>query len=198
MSRPLRAITLAALALAAPAWGEDEATKEADDCLTCHDDAELKLELGNGESVSLDVKREHLARSLHADLKCTECHPGLDEVPHAERQYANAAEFRAGFHDACKQCHFDKYTQTFDGVHFKKARSGPREPAAAGKSKPRLPTCIDCHGAHQIGAAGRPRSRVSDTCAHCHEAIYKTYAASVHGKALVESANQDVPVCTDW
>jgi hypothetical protein len=42
-----------------------------------------------------------------------------------------------------------------------------------------------------------PRSRISQTCAKCHQPVYQTYARSVHGQALVEAENRDVPVCTD-
>jgi len=56
---------------------------------------------------------------------------------------------------------------------------------------------VECHGAHAIVAPGRPRSAISHTCASCHKGISDVYVRSVHGKALVETENADVPVCTD-
>ena len=38
---------------------------------------------------------------------------------------------------------------------------------------------------------------MSRSCAACHTDVYKTYARSVHGRALVEDDNQDVPACAD-
>ena len=31
------------------------------------------------------------------------------------------------------------------------------------------PTCVDCHGAHDVTPPNQPRSRISQTCAACHE-----------------------------
>jgi predicted CXXCH cytochrome family protein len=58
------------------------------------------------------------------------------------------------------------------------------------------PGCIDCHGAHDVAPAGKPRTRISETCAACHPDVADTYMKSVHGKALAEG-NPDVPVCID-
>jgi Zn-finger protein len=38
---------------------------------------------------------------------------------------------------------------------------------------------------------------MSRSCAACHTDVYQTYAKSVHGRALVEDDNQDVPACAD-
>jgi predicted CXXCH cytochrome family protein len=58
------------------------------------------------------------------------------------------------------------------------------------------PACVDCHGAHDVLPASKPRTRISDTCAGCHPDVADTYLGSVHGKAL-PSGNADVPVCVD-
>lgn len=39
--------------------------------------------------------------------------------------------------------------------------------------------------------------QVPQTCARCHSAIYDTYKNSVHGAALTQSGNHDVPTCID-
>jgi predicted CXXCH cytochrome family protein len=57
--------------------------------------------------------------------------------------------------------------------------------------------CTDCHGAHYIQPPDEPRSQVSTTCSNCHTDIYTQYKDSVHGAALIEEDNPDVPVCTD-
>ncbi|HLA77286.1 MAG TPA: hypothetical protein VJU18_06890, partial [Vicinamibacteria bacterium] len=71
-------------------------------CLSCHADRELHLKLESGETRSLQVSGEDLARSVHAKLRCTDCHAGMEDVPHPERHYKNASQFKAGFRDVCK------------------------------------------------------------------------------------------------
>jgi predicted CXXCH cytochrome family protein len=110
----------------------------------------------------------------------------MDEIPHPERNIKTASEFHAGFRDACKTCHFDKYALSLDGVHFKQRAQGNEG----------APMCVDCHGAHDVLPASKPRTRISDTCAGCHPDVADTYLASVHGKAMA-AGNPDVPVCTD-
>jgi predicted CXXCH cytochrome family protein len=56
---------------------------------------------------------------------------------------------------------------------------------------------VDCHGAHAVTRPNQPRSRISQTCAACHQGVSATYAKSVHGRALNEEKNADVPTCTD-
>ena len=173
---------------APPSPAPESPTEEADTCLGCHGDPDLSLSLPDGAKVSLTVKPDDLAHSVHGgSLRCTDCHTGMGEVPHPERPYRSLAEFRAGFREVCKSCHFENYTKLIDGVHY----------SLLPKGSPHAPSCIDCHGSHAVARAGQPRSTISRTCARCHSEISDTYASSVHGRALLESNNPDVPVCTD-
>jgi predicted CXXCH cytochrome family protein len=178
---------LAALALVpAAARGQETAAQEAETCLGCHSDPELSVTFTGGGSRSLAVDPQALAHSVHgAKLRCTDCHPGMQEVPHPERTFKDQAAFRGAFTETCKRCHFDKYTKLLDGVHYRLLPKGE------------APSCVDCHGAHDVSAPGAPRTRVSETCANCHADVGETYAASVHGKALAAGHGEDVPVCTD-
>ena len=183
----LTAALLLTLAWPALAQDTDPAAEEAETCLACHSDASLTVTFGDGQSHALAVDPAHLAKSVHGgNLKCTDCHAGMDEIPHPERQFKNLADFRASFADACKSCHFDNYTQSLDGVHHAVLAGGDA----------RAPSCADCHGAHDIAPAGKPRAAISKTCARCHADINDVYAKSVHGTSLV-AGNDDVPVCTD-
>lgn len=177
----------AALALGSGAVRAQETTaEEIETCLSCHSDPALALKFADGSSHPLLVDPQALAHSVHgARLRCTDCHPGMQEVPHPERTFKDAAAFRAAFTETCKRCHFDKYTKLVDGVHYRRLPKGD------------APTCIDCHGAHDVSPPGTPRTRVSETCAACHSDVGEAYAASVHGKALAQGHGADVPVCTD-
>ncbi len=65
--------------------------------------------------------------------------------------------------------------------------------------------CTDCHSS--IATYPHPERGISsqrdyniaqsEICSKCHQNISQMYAASVHGKAVIEEANYDVPVCTD-
>ena len=173
--------------LQAPPAGSG-AVAEVEECLACHGDPQMALDLPSGERRSLYVDRRALEGSVHGrDVRCTDCHPGMGEVPHPARPYRNAAEFRAGFREACKSCHFENYREAFDSVHQRSLARGDVH----------APSCVECHGSHGVAPPAQPRSAISRTCAACHEGVVRTYAQSVHGRALMEEENADVPVCTD-
>jgi predicted CXXCH cytochrome family protein len=54
--------------------------------------------------------------------------------------------------------------------------------------------CADCHNTHYAESAAE-RAEVPDLCARCHSEIAAQYKDSVHGEALLDEANPDVPNC---
>jgi predicted CXXCH cytochrome family protein len=157
-------------------------------CLGCHGDKELSVALPSGEKRSLYIDQEAYTRSVHGDkLGCADCHPGMTEVPHPARPFKTLRDFTIAYYEACKRCHFANYTKTLDSVHYSRIAQGD----------PRAPLCVDCHTAHAVTRPDVPRSRISQTCANCHREVSAAYATSVHGRALLEEENRDVPVCTD-
>ncbi len=73
--------------------------------------------------------------------------------------------------------------------------------AALARGNAKAPTCIDCHGAHDMrygfdSASKVNKMRVEQVCARCHEVQSREYDASVHGVAI-RKGNQDAPACTD-
>lgn len=189
MTRPIHAPMILVLLLAgAPLLGADAARDEVDTCLGCHGDKSLEKKLPSGEVKSLFVDRAVFEKSVHgAKLGCTGCHPGYQEIPHPDRPAKDLAAFTASFRETCKSCHFANYTKALDSVHF----------AALSAGNTAAPFCVDCHGAHDVTKPNEPRTKISDTCSGCHSEEAEQYARSVHGKALAETNNPDVPVCTD-
>jgi hypothetical protein len=68
------------------------------------------------------------------------------------------------------------------------------------------PVCADCHNPHtqpsiETDASGDPlpteRPNIANICSKCHAAIVEEYRGSVHGSALFEESNTDVPACND-
>lgn len=161
---------------------------EVESCLTCHSNRQLELVLSSGEKRSLFLDARVFAGSIHGDkLRCTDCHRDIDGYPHPARKFRTLRDFTLAYYESCKSCHFDNYTKTLDSVHYLTLSQGDL----------RAPLCVDCHGAHDVTSPAVPRSRISMTCARCHNEVYQRYAQSVHGKALLKEENVDVPVCTD-
>lgn len=157
-------------------------------CLACHGDAQLSLALPSGETRSLFVDLATFTASIHGDkLSCVDCHTDMTEVPHPARPLKTRRDFSLAYNEQCKRCHFANFTRSMDGVHA----------AALVRGDTTAPLCVDCHGAHDMTPAARPRSRISRTCGRCHEGISSVYARSVHGRALIDEDNPDVPTCAD-
>jgi len=181
--------------LATNAWARRDGGTEPRDrtedkaCLECHADRELETDLESEEILGLSVDAETLARSVHSDVDCTECHTDLKGKgdDHKAKPFPTRREFTIRYSEVCKDCHFQNFTRSLDGVHHGLQAKGKTEAAV----------CADCHGAHDMGKPSEPRSRISRTCAKCHEKISNAYAKSVHGSALQEQENPDVPSCTD-
>jgi predicted CXXCH cytochrome family protein len=182
-------LALVALALAQPA-SPPSAVKPQDvaECLTCHGDRDLSVALPSGEARSLFVDEAAFAGSVHGGrLGCIDCHADMQELPHQSRPFRTRREFTIAYYEQCKRCHFANYSKTLDSVHYSALERGDRN----------APVCVDCHGSHDTTPPARPRSGISQTCARCHEGVSATYVKSVHGRALSEEKNADVPTCTD-
>ncbi len=168
-------------------WG-GELSADVQSCLGCHSQESFEIVLPSGEKRSLYVDALRFEASVHGKkLSCTNCHSDIKAYPHPTRKFKNLREFTLAYYESCKGCHFDNYTKSLDSVHY----------ALLAKGDLRAPLCIDCHGAHYVARPRVPKSKISETCARCHKEIYDRYAGSVHGKALAEGGNTDVPACTD-
>ena len=185
-------------------------------CLMCHSNPDLVGVLQNGDTLSLFVNDNHYIRSVHGEkgLECVACHPNISGYPHGEVQqisclechdelggnmttkyvalrvnlpYENRRALGLPINEYCRPCHEKEFDSTIDSAHVKVLNSGNTQ----------APVCIDCHGSHEITPPDQPRSKISQTCAVCHESVYSSYRSSVHGKALEEDGNPDVPTCID-
>jgi hypothetical protein len=182
------------LLLAAPAAAQqpppkpDAVPEAVTYCLACHEDKDLTLKLKDGTSMSLFVDPADLKHSVHgSQLICTDCHAKYDQDHPGDATFASRRAYTVGAYELCKKCHFDTYTRTLESVHYELLKAGVDS----------APMCVDCHGSHNIQNPHAKRAMMSRSCATCHTDVYKVYANSVHGRALVEDDNQDVPACAD-
>ncbi len=167
-------------------------------CLSCHGQPGQTLTLEDGSTMELYVNPEEHANSVHgsAGYACVQCHSTVGEYPHPPFTAANRRDATLQLNQVCERCHATEYELTTDSVHNHAQQEG--DLAAA--------TCSDCHTAHAVQdwvdettgeTLPEARLRIPETCAQCHNAIYQEYTDSVHGSALTDQNNPDVPTCID-
>ena len=148
-------------------------------CVTCHEDAVKQVNTST-----------HRDPNGGSDLRapCWACHRA-----HDVRAVKDPRSAMSPFNIAsrCLNCH-DK-REYLVGVHGHGVQLGGLDFAA---------TCVSCHGGHDILAPSEAGSRVarrniSFTCGKCHGRVAEAYRKSVHGAALTEQDNADVPTCVD-
>lgn len=167
-------------------------------CLGCHGQQGLSMNLPNGDILELYVNPDSYATSIHGKdgYACVQCHTNLGNYPHPTFTATDLRDVTLQLTKVCDRCHSGEYTLTLDSVHAAAQAAGKREAAV----------CSDCHGSHnvhrwtdaQTGAIlPAARLEIPTTCSRCHFTIYQKYLNSVHGAALTEEANTDVPTCID-
>jgi len=140
---------------------------------------------------------------------CTDCHN-----PHEQGRLTDALsgallpEARLGIPQTCARCHSAIYETYKGSIHGE---------ALTGNGNPDVPTCIDCHGVHNIQnpTTALFRNETPQLCARCHTdparmskyglstEVLNTYVADFHGTTvtLFEQVSPDTPtnkpVCTD-
>lgn len=155
------------------------------------------------------VHQQALAAGNKNAAVCTDCHN-----PHTQKRLTdeNTGELLLGARlvipQTCAKCHsaiYDTYKSSVHGA------------ALTEEGNQYVPTCIDCHGVHNIGdpTSNTFRNSIPYMCAECHtnETLMKqygistnvlnTYVADFHGTTvqLFEQTYPDQPtnkpVCTD-
>ncbi len=175
-------------------------TQEADNslCLSCHIQEGMKVDLKSGESLPLTINQKAFEDSVHGtnEVACVSCHTDISSFPHPEKTTETLRDVTLAYYTTCKECHAEQFDLTLDSVHQKSLAGGNQNAAV----------CADCHDPHtqqrltdeETGQVlDRARLHIADTCAKCHSAIYDTYKQSVHGSALTQEGNLDVPTCID-
>lgn len=140
---------------------------------------------------------------------CTDCHNPHEQARLTDRQSGQLLpESRLHIPQTCARCHSAIYDAYSESVHGS---------ALTGDGNLDVPTCIDCHGVHNIQnpTTARFRNDVPLLCSKCHTdpdlmskygittQVLNTYVADFHGTTvtLFEQVSPDTPtnkpVCTD-
>jgi cytochrome c553 len=173
------AIMAVVLAAAGPASAQDAAT-----CLSCHGAEGLVLTLPSGETLPLTVDPSAVDRSVHGGLECASCHPAQTTYPHPPLTARTRRDFSAGAAAACAVCHPDPARQFDSSIHGRALVMGLAD----------APTCVFCHGSHDVVRARTPqfRNNTPQLCGSCHgrpeimqkyglRPVYETYISEFHG-----------------
>jgi hypothetical protein len=172
-----------------------------DACQFCHTQ---QYELANDS-----VHAQALNNGTREAAICVDCHTAHDvrqlNDPSTHQLLPDA---RVWIPQTCARCHSTIYAQYKDSVHGS---------ALIGEGNPDVPTCIDCHGVHNIGDPMTTSFRLSspEMCGKCHADpavvgkygistdVLDTYVADFHGTTvtLFEKQSPDEqtnkPVCFD-
>ena len=168
-------------------------------CQQCHEDQFEK---------TLDsVHQRALAAGNKKAAVCADCHD-----PHVQKKITGEdgkllPEARVAIPKTCQSCHGAIYGQYRQSVHGNALVHG----------NPDVPTCIDCHGVHDIADPTTAQFRLASPrmCADCHTdskrmaryklstRVLRTYVADFHGSTvtLFQRRHPDQltnkPVCYD-
>jgi hypothetical protein len=146
------------------------------------------VEFANRDTISAYVNAAKYSKSVHGQqqMTCAGCHPGRETYPHPTLETADSRTYTLLHNETCQDCH-PAQVEAQDSVHTRMLAAGNIEAAV----------CVDCHGAHNTLSLRESRVEIAVACRQCHSTIYDEYYHSVHGTALREQNNQDVPSCID-
>lgn len=161
-------------------------------CKQCHAD--------NYQKTLDSVHQKALASGNRLGATCADCHGAHDVRPPDQPRWRIAL--------TCSKCHGAIFSQYKDSVHG----------SALQQDNPDVPSCVDCHGVHNIPdpttAAFRLKSP-TEMCGKCHSdpqrmskynistSVLNTYVADFHGTTVTlfekQSPDQQTnkPVCFD-
>lgn len=167
-------------------------------CLFCHSQPQMVKTFPNGETLSLFIDGSTFEHAVHGQegIACVDCHEQMAQVPHPALAAQTVRDAKLQLYTVCQECHFERYNSVLDSVHQTALASGNFNAAI----------CTDCHNPHtQTRITDKDTGEIlpeahlfiPETCARCHSAIYESYKQTVHGAALTEEGNLDVPTCID-
>ena len=212
-------------------------------CTMCHSNNTLAM-TRQGRSVSLFVDGAKLKSSAHGAISCSSCHVNFTTAPphaspvqpvkcescHSIESFAESVHTKSGA-AACKDCHGTHEVQPVKNpasgltrttvadlcgkCHAAESRAfKTSEHARALDTMPQSPTCVNCHGTHdiltvKIAESPLHRNNEPDFCLNCHlkdpdirkqvgfsERFMSGYESSVHGQ-MRAGGNDNAATCGD-
>ncbi len=187
-------------------------TPAVETCVNCH---------AVQQDARLHDPMERLRGSVHAHaIGCSGCHGGRGNEPTAQAHDPEAGFVprpdAATIANRCGSCHADaRFIRRFRedlptdqlALYYSDAHG-----RAVAEGNASAPSCLDCHGSHDIQSPSDPSSRVArrhvhETCGRCHADPahmagtrlptnqMELWTHSVHGVAVLEHGNPRAPTC---
>ena len=160
-------------------------------CARCHQ--------ANYEATMDSVHNQALENGNQEAALCVDCH-GFHDVSDPNEPISQSAR-------TCERCHsaiFDEYAESVHGS------------ALLGEGNPDVPTCIDCHGVHNVAGPSNSDFHLfsPQLCAECHADeelmakygintnVFDSYVSDFHGTTVIfeqqfEGQETNKPVCID-
>ena len=151
-------------------------------CLLCHR-GNLVKKMKDGEVLSVKVNEEALLHSVHAKLKCTQCHTEFSKTKHPFREFDSIAAYRAQAIKVCARCH---------SKEVKLYKNGAHGIAYLKEKNEKAPDCLKCHGYHNVKKLDKKEALA--LCVKCHTKEFDTFKDSVHYEAMVKG-EKNAPTC---
>ncbi|HEX8986352.1 MAG TPA: cytochrome b/b6 domain-containing protein [Rhodocyclaceae bacterium] len=200
--------------MALPGMAGETARLDSAGCLTCHGDkkAAIAVAAPSGTRELAPVDEGRFARSLHAEMQCTDCH---QEIVDSRKNHAKAPGVKP---PNCVSCHEALWAAVKkDGREAQNERLGlvvqnieayrKSLHATPDKDNPARPKawCEDCHSSHAFSVP--PKGSEQRTAWHkeipalcgenCHDKQLRRYKSSAHAEELFDKGNIKSAVCID-
>ncbi len=169
-------------------------SREARTCMRCHlDDPEIRRRTspsaGFTAAYESSVHGVAVASGNEKAASCSDCH-GAHDMKRGNDPTSTVNRWHVA--QTCAKCHGEISKAYDESIHGVALQWGARE----------SPSCVDCHGEHQIFAHTDPRARISPSnvsaqvCAGCHSSValnqkyglpterFQSFTDSYHGLAI--------------
>ena len=178
------------------------ALPDTENCLFCHRYPGMGRFDESGAKRIFYVNDQMFARSVHGKLKCTNCHVGLDKIPHTDVKKV----------DCTTQCHLTEPSTDKQFSHSNMVNKYKASVHGTGNSDnptpypEDLPTCKYCHQNKiqmpMAGLWGKSEALANETlsrCVGCHTKqnwAQNFYLHFTHRMRRVRSQQEIVALCT--
>jgi hypothetical protein len=170
------------------------------DCLGCHAGGvdRTGLSIDNWRD---SVHGRAVAAGKAGAAACTDCH-GRHDILGQDNPRSTVC--RRNIPVTCARCHENNQVVLKHDIHSERPYQEYQQ-SVHGRALYQdgllqvAAVCTDCHGVHDIQAAGDtlPLASQPATCGKCHIAIFETYIQSIHGSLRVVKGDLSSPSCVD-
>ncbi len=168
-----------------------------EDCLMCHSEKTFSTQR-KGVDFSLYINGTEFSQSIHSEITCIGCHTDAVLENYSHPSPLNPVN--------CANCHEEKQKRFDLSIHGKVLKKGA----------PYAPSCISCHGKHNILKRDNPNSpsfklNIPLLCGRCHREdapvsryydisqknIIEHYSQSIHGEGLLKKGLLATATCNN-